>query len=50
MSPEEATPITPTDFIREAVKEDLKSGRFTTVQRAFRRSRTAICTSATPKR
>jgi glutaminyl-tRNA synthetase len=35
MSPEEATPITPTDFIREAVKEDLKSGRFTTVHTRF---------------
>ena len=35
MSPEEATPITPTDFIREAVKEDLKAGRFTTVHTRF---------------
>jgi glutaminyl-tRNA synthetase len=35
MSPEEATAITPTDFIREAVKDDLKSGRFTTVHTRF---------------
>jgi glutaminyl-tRNA synthetase len=35
MSLEEATPITPTDFIREAVKDDLKSGRFTTVHTRF---------------
>src|SRR5512135_1534839 len=33
MSPEESS--TPTDFIREAVKEDLKSGRFTTVHTRF---------------
>jgi glutaminyl-tRNA synthetase len=35
MAPEEATHVTPTDFIREAVKEDLKSGRFTTVHTRF---------------
>jgi glutaminyl-tRNA synthetase len=35
MSPEETIVITPTDFIREAVKEDLKSGRFTTVHTRF---------------
>jgi glutaminyl-tRNA synthetase len=35
MSPEEGIPITPTDFIREAVKEDLKSGRFTKVHTRF---------------
>ncbi len=35
MSPEETTPITPTDFIREAIKEDLKLGRFTTVHTRF---------------
>src|SRR5512135_625069 len=35
MSLEETTPITPTDFIREAVKEDLKAGRFTTVHTRF---------------
>jgi glutaminyl-tRNA synthetase len=35
MSPEEAMSITPTDFIREAVKEDLKSGRFTKVHTRF---------------
>jgi glutaminyl-tRNA synthetase len=33
MSPEET--VTPNDFIREAVKEDLKSGRFTTVHTRF---------------
>src|SRR5512139_850511 len=33
MSPEET--VTPTDFIREAVKEDLKSGRYTTVHTRF---------------
>ncbi|HTP09402.1 MAG TPA: glutamine--tRNA ligase, partial [Anaerolineae bacterium] len=32
---EETSAITPTDFIREAVKEDLKSGRFTTVHTRF---------------
>jgi glutaminyl-tRNA synthetase len=35
MPSEEATPVTPTDFIREAVKEDLKSGRFTKVHTRF---------------
>ncbi len=35
MSLEETTVITPTDFIREAVKEDLKSGRFKTVHTRF---------------
>ncbi len=35
MSPEETTPVTPTDFIREAVKDDLKSGRFTKVHTRF---------------
>src|SRR5512143_408457 len=35
MSPEETPTISPTDFIREAVKEDLKSGRFTTVHTRF---------------
>ena len=34
MSPEETT-TTPTDFIREAVKEDLKSGRFAKVHTRF---------------
>jgi glutaminyl-tRNA synthetase len=34
MAPEE-TIITPTDFIREAVKEDLKSGRFAKVHTRF---------------
>ncbi|CAG0936734.1 glutaminyl-tRNA synthetase [Thermoflexales bacterium] len=34
MSPEETT-ITPTDFIREAIKEDLRSGRFTKVHTRF---------------
>ncbi len=34
MSPEETT-MTPTDFIREAVKEDLKSGRFAKVHTRF---------------
>ncbi len=33
MSPEQ--PVIPTDFIREAVNEDLKSGRFTTVHTRF---------------
>ena len=35
MSPEETTPIIPTDFIREAIKENLKSGRFTRVHTRF---------------
>src|SRR5512141_2259200 len=35
MSLEETTPMTPTDFIREAVKEDLKSGRFAKVHTRF---------------
>src|SRR5512143_577129 len=35
MSPEDTSTITPTDFIREAVKEDLKAGRFTTVHTRF---------------
>jgi len=35
MSPEETPAITPTDFIREAVKEDLRSGRFTKVHTRF---------------
>jgi glutaminyl-tRNA synthetase len=35
MPPEETAPGTPSDFIREAVKEDLKAGRYTRVHARF---------------
>ena len=38
------------DFIRDIVQADLDAGRVTGVVTRFRRSRTAICISATPSR